>query len=207
MKIIKVVSGKLDNNTFIVVSDKNNAVIIDPSLDFEKIKEALLSTKANHKYIIFTHGHYDHAASAGALKQMTGAELVIHHRDAEMLFDGKKNMSFIFTLHPNKCYADITVDDGESLEIDELKFEFISTPGHSRGSMVIICGDVMFTGDTVLEGTVGRTDLYGSDENLMIQTVKTLAKLEKNYILLCGHGSDSTLDFEKENNPYFLQYA
>ena len=65
----------------------------------------------------------------------------------------------------------------------------------------------MFTGDTVLEGVVGRTDLYGSNDSLMIQSVRKLAAIDKNYTLLCGHGAPSTLDFEKKNNPYFIHYT
>lgn len=207
MKIETVVSGKLDNNTYVVITESNNAVIIDPSLDYEKIDNVLSNSGASLKYIIFTHGHYDHTASAGRLRQKTGAKLVIHHRDAEMLGDGEKGLSFIFTNHPELCSADIEVDDGDFLELDELKFEFMSTPGHSNGCMLIFCKDVIFTGDTVLEGTVGRTDLYGSNDSLMIQSVRKIAALEKNYTLLCGHGKPSTLEFEKKYNPYFIEYA
>lgn len=207
MKIETVVSGKLSNNTYVVVSDKNNALVIDPSLDFEGIKEVLESTGASLKYIICTHGHYDHTASALPLKELTGAEIVIHERDAEMLYDSKKSLSYLFANHPNICRADIEVSDGESLCLDELEFRFISTPGHSNGSMIIVCQNIMFTGDTVLKGTVGRTDLFGGNDALMIQSVKNLSKIEENYTLLCGHEESSTLDFEKKNNPYFLLYA
>lgn len=207
MNIKVVVSGKLLNNTYVVVSNQNNAVVVDPSLDFEKIKEVLESSGAKLKYIICTHGHYDHTASALLLKELYGAEIVIHQRDAEMLYDSKKSLSYLFSNHPNVCRADIEVSDGDSLCLDELKFDFISTPGHSNGSMVIVCQDVMFTGDTVLKGTVGRTDLFGGNDALMIQSVKNLSKIEKNYTLLCGHEESSTLDFEKKNNPYFLLYA
>ena len=207
MNIEVVVSGKLLNNTYIVVSDKNNAVVIDPSLDFEGIKQKLEKLGANLKYIICTHGHYDHTASALPLKELTGAEIVIHQRDSEMLYDSKKSLSFLFSNHPNVCKADIEVSDGNEILLDELEFRFISTPGHSNGSMVIVCGDFCFTGDTVLKGTVGRTDLVGGNDALMIQSIKNLSEVEKNYTLLCGHEEPSTLDFEKKNNPYFLLYT
>lgn len=207
MKIETIVSGKLGNNTYIVTTEKSNAVIIDPSFDFEKIDVALSKTGVALKYIIFTHGHYDHIVSAGELKDKTGAELVINARDAEMLYDSKKSLSFLFTNHPKKMFADITVNDGDCLSLDELDFKFMSTPGHSKGSMIIFCENVMFTGDTVLESTVGRTDLYGSDETLMLQSIRKIAAIEKNYTLLCGHGAPSTLKKEKLTNPYFLQYV
>jgi len=207
MKIITVVSGKLNNNTYIVTTEKGNAVIIDPSLDYEKIQKALDDSGAALKFIIFTHGHYDHTASASTLAEKTGAKLVINSRDAEMLYDFKKSLSSIFTNSPKESHADITVEDEDTLTLDELTFRFMSTPGHSKGSMIIFCKDVMFTGDTVLEGTVGRTDLYGSDESLMIQSVRKLASVEGDYTLLCGHGEPSTLEREKHINPYFIEYA
>ncbi len=207
MKIKTLSMGKLGNNTYIVCSNKGNAVVIDPSVDFSAIEKAIDELDVSVKYIFFTHGHYDHTASAYDLVNKTGAKLVIHSRDAEMLYDFKKSLAFMFSNHPHELHADITVDDGDVIELDELKFEFISTPGHSNGCVVIACGDVMFTGDTVLEGVVGRTDLYGSNDSLMIQSVRKLSAIEKNYTLLCGHGAPSTLDFEKKNNPYFIHYT
>jgi len=207
MEIKTLTMGKLSNNTYIVISQNKNAVVIDPSVDFSQIEKAIDDLKVDVKYIFFTHGHYDHTASAYDLVEKTGAKLVIHKRDAEMLYDFKKSLAFMFSNHPKQLYADIEIEDGDAIELDELEFKFISTPGHSNGCVVIACGDYMFTGDTVLEGVVGRTDLYGSNDTLMIQSVKKLSQIEKNYTLLCGHGSPSTLDFEKNNNPYFIHYT
>ncbi len=207
MNIQTVVVGKLLNNTYIVTTQKGNAVIIDPGMEFEKIEAALLKSGANLKYIIFTHGHYDHTASAYDLVERTGAKLVIGSRDAEMLEDTDKSMSWMFTNHPHSLKADIEVEDGDTLTLDELEFKFLLTPGHSKGSMVILCEDVMFSGDTVLERSVGRTDFYGGNEAFMIQSIKKLAALPQNYRILAGHGEKTTLDMEKQHNPYFIEYA
>lgn len=207
MDIKTLKMGKLDNNTYIVYTEKGNAVVIDPSMDFSKIEKTINELGVSVKYIFFTHGHYDHTASAYDLVEKTGAKLVIHSRDAEMLYDFNKSLAFMFSNRPKQLHADITVEDGDTITLDELTFEFISTPGHSNGCVVIACEDVMFTGDTVLEGVVGRTDLIGSNDALMVQSVRKLAAIEKNYTLLCGHGAPSTLDFEKKNNPYFIHYT
>lgn len=207
MNIKTVVVGKLLNNTYIITTKQNNAVIIDPGMEFDKIEKALDDSGANLKYIIFTHGHYDHTASAYDLVEKTGAKLVIGSRDAEMLEDTDLSMSWMFTNHPHALSADIAVEDSDTLTLDELTFEFVMTPGHSKGSMVILCEDVMFSGDTVLEQSVGRTDFYGGNEALMIQSIKRLAALDKNYKILAGHGDATTLENEKKQNPYFLQYA
>ena len=207
MNIKTVVVGKLLNNTYIITTKENNAVIIDPGMEFDKIEKALDETGATLKYIIFTHGHYDHTASAYDLVEKTGAKLVIGSRDAEMLEDTDLSMSWMFTNHPHRLAADISVEDGDKLTLDELTFEFVMTPGHSKGSMVILCDDYMFSGDTVLEQSVGRTDFYGGNEAFMIQSIKRLAALDKNYKILAGHGDATTLENEKKQNPYFLQYA
>ena len=207
MNIKTVVVGKLLNNTYIITTKQNNAVIIDPGMEFDKIEKALDETGATLKYIIFTHGHYDHTASAYDLVKKTGAKLVIGSRDAEMLEDTDLSMSWMFTNHPHRLSADISVEDGDKLTLDELTFEFVMTPGHSKGSMVILCEDYMFSGDTVLEQSVGRTDFYGGNEAFMIQSIKRLAALDKNYKILAGHGPATTLETEKHQNPYFLQYA
>lgn len=207
MKIKTAVVGKMENNTYLVISEKNNAVLIDPSMDFEKINKMLEESGANLKYIMFTHGHYDHTASAFDFKQKTNAKLVIGERDAEMLCDIEKNMAWLFSNHPKEVFADITVNEGDTLKLDELEFKILATPGHTKGSICIICEDVIFTGDTVLEATVGRTDFYGGSEALMLQSVKKLAQLTEDYKILAGHGSSSTLLKEKNTNPYFLQYA
>ncbi|MEE1280375.1 MAG: MBL fold metallo-hydrolase [Oscillospiraceae bacterium] len=207
MKIQTVVVGKLLNNTYIVTSEKGNAIIIDPGMEFDKIEAALSASGACLKYIIFTHGHYDHTASAYDLVEKTGAKLVIGSRDAEMLEDTDKSMSWMFTNHPHTLKADIEVEDGDTLSLDELEFKFVLTPGHSKGSMVILCEDVMFSGDTVLERSVGRTDFYGGNEAFMIQSIKKLAALSKNYRILAGHGDATTLEDEKQHNPYFIEYA
>ena len=207
MKIETVIVGKLLNNTYIITTEKNNAVIIDPGIEFDKIEEKLDELGATLKYIFFTHGHYDHTASAYDLMKKTGAKLVISSRDAEMLEDTDKSMSWMFTNHPHALKADITVEDGDTLTLDELTFEFVSTPGHTKGSIVILCEDVMFSGDTVLERSVGRTDFYGGSDAFMIQSVKKLAALSKDYRILAGHGNESTLKTEKKQNPYFIEYA
>ncbi len=207
MNIKTLSMGSLGNNTYIVSSSEGNAVVIDPSTDFSMIEKAIDELKVSVNYIFFTHGHYDHTASAYELACKTGAKLVIHSLDAEMLSDNRKSLAFMFSNSAKKLSADKTIEDGDVIELDELQFEFISTPGHSKGSAVIACGDVMFTGDTVLEGIVGRTDFYGGSDELMAQSIKKLASIEKNYTLLCGHGAPSTLDFEKKNNPYFIHYT
>lgn len=207
MKIMSVVVGPLRNNTYLAVSDENNAALIDPGMNYNLIKQMVYNSGAKVKYILLTHGHYDHIASALVLSKELRAEIVINEPDAEMLSSAEKCLADNFSLDFTPFDADIIVNDGDKITLDELEFKFISTPGHTKGSVVITCEDVMFAGDTILEGTVGRTDLYGGSFTEMIQSVIKLSKIEKDYRLLCGHGEESTLSKEKKRNPYFIRFA
>mgnify|MGYP004467498515 CR=1 FL=1 len=207
MEIQTIITGKLCNNTYLVISKQGNAVMIDPGVGTAEILRALHQSGAHLSYILLTHGHYDHTASVAALMEETGAKSVLHRRDAQMLCDDHKCMSYLFTKKPAVFEPSLLSQDGTEIILDELTFTFISTPGHTRGSCVIRCGDVLFTGDTVLEGTVGRTDFYSGSEELMIQSVRRLSAMEGDFRLLCGHGSPSTLSRERCENAYFVQYG
>ena len=207
MKVKKVVVGPLSNNTYLAVSQKGNAVLIDPGMNYQSIMKMIEEERAEVKYILLTHGHFDHIASALEFSKNLGAKIVINEPDAEMLSDAEKCLAHSFTRDFIPFNADIIVNDGDEITVDELAFKFMATPGHSKGSAVITCEDVMFAGDTVLEGTVGRTDLYGGSFSQMLSSIKKLSEIEKDYKLLCGHGEPSTLSKEKKYNPYFIKFA
>lgn len=207
MKIKSVVVGPLNNNTYLAVSEKGNAALIDPGMSYSRIQEMIVKEGAEVKYILLTHGHFDHIASALEFSKNLGAKIVINEPDAEMLNDAEKCLAHSFTRDFTPFNADVIVNDGDEVSLDELTFKFMATPGHTKGSAVIMCEDIMFAGDTVLEGTVGRTDLYGGSFSQMIGSVKKLAQIEKDYKLLCGHGEPSTLSKEKKYNPYFIKFA
>lgn len=203
MKIEKVAVGVLLNNSYLVVSDKNNAVLIDPSSDFSTIDNMLIKSGATLKFIFLTHGHFDHIATAGEFAKKYGAKLVVSEKDAEMICDETKSLAYMFTSHFKPLSANILVKDGDELNLDELSFTFIETPGHSKGSVCILCKDTIFSGDTVLENSIGRTDFYGGDYNEIINSIKKIATLDENLMLLGGHGAPSTIRKEKQINPYF----
>ena len=207
MKIKSVVVGPLGNNTYLASSNKGNGVLIDPGMNYSLIKDMIDGEGTQVKYILLTHGHFDHIASALEFSKNFGAKIVINEPDAEMLSDAEKCLAHSFTRVFAPFNADIIVNDGDEITLDELTFKFVATPGHSKGSAVILCEDTMFSGDTVLEGTVGRTDLYGGSFSQMLASIKKLSQIEKDYKLLCGHGEPSTLFYEKKYNPYFIKFA
>ena len=180
----------LFTNSFLLVSDKNNAVIIDPACSAAEYKAALQKTGASLKLMLCTHGHMDHMGAAEQLRAEYGAQLRCGVQDVQ------GNSLFPLT-QVDGGYA-----DEEVITLDELSFRVITTPGHSQGSVCILCGDHFFTGDTMFYGDTGRTDLPGGDPDEMVRTARKLRslKLPADTKVLPGHDIFSTYGREMAEN-------
>ncbi len=119
-----------------------------------------------------------------------------------MLLDAKKNLSSDFYTEAIEFDADIYVSEGDELKVADQTLRFIDTPGHTSGGMCILCGNEMFTGDTLFAGSIGRTDLYGGDYEKMLKSLKKLSNLDASIKIYPGHGPASTIDVEKQSNYY-----
>lgn len=202
MKIIVMQVGMLSVNCYIVVSDSQNAAVIDPGGEAERILDYLQTNKLTLKRILLTHGHIDHIGAVKVLKDRTGAGIYIHDLDAEMLNDPVKNLASPFRMAYQPVSPDHTFSDGSRISLDEITFTVMHTPGHTKGSSVFLTGTTMFSGDTLFQGSIGRTDFYGGDYEAMQRSLKKLSELETDYTVLSGHGEKTTLGEEKKYNPY-----
>ena len=202
MKIIVMQVGMLSVNCYIVVSDSQNAAVIDPGGEAERILDYLQTNKLTLKRILLTHGHIDHIGAVKVLKDRTGAEIYIHDLDAEMLNDPVKNLASPFRMAYQPVSPDHTFSDGSRISLDEITFTVMHTPGHTKGSSVFLTGTTMFSGDTLFQGSIGSTDFYGGDYEAMQRSLKKLSELETDYTVLSGHGEKTTLGEEKKYNPY-----
>jgi hydroxyacylglutathione hydrolase len=199
--------GALAVNCYIVGSEATHeAAVIDPGDDAERITSALHRRGLKLKYIILTHAHFDHAGAAKELFEKTAARVMVHEKDAAFL----KNISVqaaIFGMHVDEPpRPDIFLKGGDKIEIGDVEMEVIETPGHTPGgiSLYIKKAHVVFTGDTLFWGSIGRTDLPGGDYNIIIHSLKDkLGALPDDTKVYPGHGDDTTIGFEKEQNPYF----
>ena len=199
MEIHELVVGPLKTNFYIVTSDMNHAVIIDPGFDAEKIAAKIRELGAKPKFMLLTHGHFDHIGAVNALKK-TFPEMksVILAEDEDIC------------LHPSLINAEIGVvtkpdmlfADGDIVKLDDLDFKFMATPGHTKGCACIIVEDKIFTGDTLFSRGYGRTDLYGGSTRDMKMSLKKIGAIEGDYEIYPAHGPHSTLKTEKYANPY-----
>ncbi len=207
MKLIRLTVGPMDNNCYIIRSDKGNGFIIDPGAESEKILEAIRANEVTLKAILLTHGHFDHIGAVRDLIEATGAGIIVSKEDEEMLYDPVKNVGARFAddlrYNLSGLRVERTVSHGDRLELDELTLTVFATPGHTLGSVVYILGDMLFTGDTLFAGTIGIVTHYGGDLQTEVASVKRLAdELEGDYRVLPGHDRETTLETERRTNPY-----
>ncbi len=205
MKVIKIATGQIQANTFIVYKDGSDcAFVVDPGGDFEKIMAKINDCgikKVTH--ILLTHGHFDHIGAAAQLKKATGAKVCIHENDLSMLSSAQDNLSVFFGITLDKCEADIVLRGGETIKAAGMDVTVLHTPGHSKGGVCYITEGALFSGDTLFYRSCGRTDFPGSDEQEYNHTLNvTLRSLKEDYKVYTGHGISTTLFDEFRSNPY-----
>lgn len=203
MKIIKLKPlSEIGTNSYIVETDSKNAVLIDVPADAGFIISQLRESGLTLKKILLTHGHIDHTGAVYDLAEKTGCEVYIHYADIAKLYDADLSLSNYLGI-PLKPYKDAkALSDGDIITQDEIKFEVISTPGHTSGSVCYKIGDVMFSGDTLFYRSVGRTDMVDGDSETLIKSLKRLKEIDYDYTVYSGHGAPTSLADEKAFNPY-----
>ena len=199
MEIHELVVGPLKTNCYIVTSDMNHAVIIDPGFDAEKIAAKIRELGAKPKFMLLTHGHFDHIGAVNALKK-TFPEMksVILAEDEDICLNpGLINNEIGVVTKPDMLFA-----DGDIVKLDDLDFKFVATPGHTKGCACIIVEDKIFSGDTLFSRGYGRTDLYGGSTRDMKMSLKKIGAIEGDYEIYPAHGPHTTLKTEQYANPY-----
>lgn len=204
MEVHKLILGACITNCYIVASAKKNCVIIDPADEAEKIINEISIRHLRPQYIFVTHGHTDHILALEALKAHYEIPVVISKKDAWRLEDEALINERPYVVKPYRAVRpDILIQEGDEIYLDELSFSFFGMPGHTEGSMAIITGSMIFGGDTLLKEKHGKTTLPGGNEEQLVESIKRLADtFKENYIIKTGHREETTLDYEREHNPY-----
>ena len=185
-------------NCYILADEKTKAAaIIDPGDTVPEIKELVKKDNLDVRAIFLTHGHYDHVGGVAALRKIyKDIPVYLHPEDA-----GKDT-----ELMPTRALDPVTLwRDGDVVMVGELQVEVLHTPGHSAGSVTLRCQDVLFTGDTLFTQSVGRTDFPGGSQEALMASLKRLGELEGDYQVLPGHDTFTSLDQERQGNPYLKQ--
>ena len=190
MIIKRFTVGWLSTNCYVVgCEETKEAVLIDPGLESEREAEEILNFIMQNgfhiKYIINTHGHADHIAGNAIMKKATGAPVLIHESDA------------------SRVHADRKLRDGDVIHVGTLKLVVLHTPGHTKGGISLLGDKVVFTGDTLFPGAIGRSDFPGGSYEELITSIKTkLLSLPDNFKVYPGHESPTTIGEEKKHNPF-----
>jgi len=202
MIVKSFITGPLATNSY-VIYDNDKAIVIDAGGDMKEVIDFIRKNKLNLSYIIATHGHFDHVMGVNQLKrEFPSSIFLINERDLGLL---KRASSMALSLL-NLMISDVTLPDGYVKEGDEIrlgegKLKIVETPGHTMGSICILANGYIFTGDTLFYGTVGRTDLGGS-EKLLRDSLERLKGLQDELIVYPGHGPFTILGYEKVKNPF-----
>lgn len=194
MKIIPFFARGWEANSYLVISE-GQAALIDAGAPTKSILEALDSENAKLEYILLTHGHFDHTVTADALRKATGAKLIIHTDDEEMLTDPEKSVLASFLgRYDTVAPSEKAITDGERIPLGKEEIIVIHTPGHSKGSVCYLTADSLFTGDTLFDGGFGRYDLHGGDFMALRASLSRLKELDGKLDIFPGHGNSAKLE-------------
>lgn len=191
--------GQLQTNC-IVLQNGNKCVVVDVPFNSVDAQNYITSNELQVEAVLLTHGHFDHCGGVHQLLKRCNSEAPIFVSP----YDGylcRNAMNNKWGVTCDNCYTTDELREG-MLSVGSFRFDVLETPGHTRGSVVFLCEDYMLSGDTLFSRSVGRTDFAESCPELLPRSLMKLRALKKNYIVIPGHGCQTTLSFEKENNYY-----
>lgn len=205
MRVLPLSPVYREANAYIADCGCGKCVVIDPGYDAERIRKFCEAQGLTVIKVLLTHVHFDHILALNDLCHLTGASVVVHSGDKPALYEPYLNLSSMACPEPFSLASDIYVEEaeeGEKLEVGDSVITVLHTPGHTPGSVCYLCEDVLFTGDTLFRGNIGRTDFPGGSGFEMKKSLERLKNLPGDYTLYSGHGAETTLSEERVSNFY-----
>lgn len=203
MEIKVFVEGPIDANNYLIIDEKTrDAVLIDCSSDRREFIEAVKSANVNLKYILLTHGHFDHILGVDKFNEVFGVETYVSKDDISQVELTPKFLQMFAGMEPAEIKSIKNfVSDGDVFKIGDIEIKAIATPGHTQGGICYLIGDKLFSGDTLFHGSVGRCDLPDGNFDDIVKSVKEkLFVLPDTIEVYPGHGTKTTIGFEKKYN-------
>lgn len=205
MNVITIPTGTMQANCYIAETD-NDAVIIDPGFLESDIEKYIAENPNKVKYILLTHRHFDHLNGAVKVRKLTGAKIVINELDEGGLYSDMLSLASmvggIYGKADPDAHADIYVSEGDTVTAGDMVFKVIQTPGHTEGGVCYFNDNVIFSGDTLFKGSIGRTDFPSSSNSDMRKSLDRLCLLPDSMLVYPGHGPKTTIGEEKRSNMF-----
>ena len=205
MNVITIPTGTMQANCYIAETE-NSAVIIDPGFLERDIEKYIAENPDKVKYILLTHRHFDHLNGAVKIRNLTGAKIVINELDEGGLYSDMLSLASMVGTFYGKAdpdaHADIHVSEGDTVTVGDMVFTVMETPGHTEGGVCYVCDNVIFSGDTLFKGSIGRTDFPSSSNSDMRKSLDRLCLLPDNMLVYPGHGPMTTIGEEKRSNMF-----
>lgn len=207
MTLAKVVVGYIGTKCYLVRNDETGeGFIVDPGYDDGKIAEAVSRLELKPAAVLLTHGHFDHIMAVERMRELyPGITVYIGENETDIIGDPALNCSKAIVRRENAAHADRTVSDNETLDIAGIHIETLFTPGHTKGGVCYYIKDekLLFSGDTLFAGSVGRTDFPTGNGQVLLESIRTkLAVLPDDTAVYPGHGDATSIGAEKTDNPF-----
>jgi hydroxyacylglutathione hydrolase len=207
MKWTQLPLGPIQTNAYIIENDNREAIIVDPGEEFHKIKTFINEQRLNPVAVLLTHAHFDHIGALDEVRKEWQIPAFLHKNETDWITDPEKNGSLHFPLTKDLSLNPVekVIEGPGPLTIQSFSFDVLETPGHSPGSVSFYLKDagVVFSGDALFYGSIGRTDLYGGDSALLLKSIRSqLFTLPELTVVAPGHGFETTIKKEMESNPF-----
>lgn len=202
MQIVTFNKNIYDENAYLLISEDKHAMVIDPGLNGKDLIDYIDKNGLTLDKIVLTHGHGDHITDVELLTSKYASPLYAGEGDKNLLYNADVKVKNMFNLKREKITDFAFLSEKDEIIFANHTFHVMNTPGHTKGGLCIYDDKVIFTGDTLFKGSIGRTDLEGGDYNEIIESLKKISNLNPDLIVYSGHGESSTIGYEIMYNPF-----